>query len=595
MTLTGNGLTSLVLRQKGTIGITLPQEDMPFTCEGTIPDIIVNPHAIPSRMTVAQLVECIAGKAATMDGKRKNATCFDHDSPEEIEAQLKAVGYESRGSETMYCGFTGKPLEAKIFIGPTYYQRLKHMVADKIHCLTLDHEVLTLSGWKYFHTLTYNDKVASITKDGYLIYDTPVKLLYFPNHEGNMYTIKNQNIDLCVTENHRMYVSKCYSRKHVWQPYELIDASDIMGKHVKYKKCAKNRNIDYQYILDNNCTLPMDEWLLFLGIWIAEGWVCTSKNNVVQICHIKQRVKDVLYKILPILGFEYTEHMNNGQLEKLSITHKMLYNCLKPLSRGAPKKYLPSWVWQLSEAQARKLIYGMVLGDGCFKNDKVHIYYTSSSKLADDFQRLCLHAGYSSNKTIHLYAGNETIIHGRKVKSNYDIYRLSIITIKNYPAVNHGHCNTQKIQKESMEFMKIPVFCLEMPHETLYVRRNGIPCWTGNSRAKGPIQILTRQPVEGRARDGGLRFGEMERDAIISHGASAFLKERLMDQSDAYEICVCQKCGYMAIEDAQRHVMVCSMCKSSEHTTEVTIPYACKLLFQELISMNIAPIMAFNE
>ena len=133
MTLTGNGLTSLVSRQKGTIGITLSQEDMPFTSEGIIPDIIVNPHAIPSRMTVAQLVECIAGKAATMDGQRKNATCFDHDSPEEIESQLKAVGYESRGSETMYCGFTGEPLQAKIFIGPTYYQRLKHMVKDKIH------------------------------------------------------------------------------------------------------------------------------------------------------------------------------------------------------------------------------------------------------------------------------------------------------------------------------------------------------------------------------------------------------------------------------------------------------------------------------
>lgn len=87
----------------------------------------------------------------------------------------------------------------------------------------------------------------------------------------------------------------------------------------------------------------------------------------------------------------------------------------------------------------------------------------------------------------------------------------------------------------------------------------------------------------------------MERDAIISHGASAFLKERLMDQSDAYDICVCQKCGYMAIEDAQRNIMVCNMCKSSEHTTEITIPYACKLLIQELMSMNIAPIMKFNE
>ena len=234
--------------QKGTIGITLSQEDMPFTCEGITPDIIVNPHAIPSRMTVAQLIECIAGKAATIDGHRKNATSFDHDTPEMIEEQLKAVGYESRGQQTMYCGYTGEPLDAKIFIGPTYYQRLKHMVADKQH-----------------------------------------------------------------------------------------------------------------------------------------------------------------------------------------------------------------------------------------------------------------------------------------------------------------------------------------------------------ARAKGPIQILTRQPVEGRARDGGLRFGEMERDAVISHGAAAFLKERLMDQSDAYDICVCQKCGYMAVNDAQRNIMVCTMCKSSEHTTEITIPYACKLLFQELMSMNIAPIMRFNE
>ena len=119
--------------QKGTIGITLTQEDMPFTEQGIIPDIIVNPHAIPSRMTVAQLIECIAGKTATIQGDRKNATCFDHETPEEIENQLKALGYNSHGTETMYCGYTGKALKAKIFIGPTYYQRLKHMVADKQH------------------------------------------------------------------------------------------------------------------------------------------------------------------------------------------------------------------------------------------------------------------------------------------------------------------------------------------------------------------------------------------------------------------------------------------------------------------------------
>ena len=76
---------------------------------------------------------------------------------------------------------------------------------------------------------------------------------------------------------------------------------------------------------------------------------------------------------------------------------------------------------------------------------------------------------------------------------------------------------------------------------------------------------------------------------MISHGASAFLKERLMDQSDAYETCICKKCGYMATKDAQRNIMMCKVCKSSEYCTEVTIPYACKLLFQELMAMNISP------
>lgn len=230
--------------QKGTVGITLTNEDMPFTADGIVPDIIVNPHAIPSRMTVAQLIECISGKVCAIDGERKDATTFDHDSADEIAKQLESVGYEKYGSEQLFCGYTGEKMEARIFIGPTYYQRLKHMVNDKVH-----------------------------------------------------------------------------------------------------------------------------------------------------------------------------------------------------------------------------------------------------------------------------------------------------------------------------------------------------------GRGRGPIQILTRQPVEGRSRAGGLRFGEMERDCLISHGGSAFLKERLMDQSDAYTTCVCKKCGFIAVNDKQRGIKICKGCKTSEHCADVTIPYACKLLFQELMSMNIAPRM----
>ena len=227
--------------QKGTVGITLRNEDMPFTDDGIVPDVIVNPHAIPSRMTVAQLIECISGKTSAIDGKRKDATAFDHDSSDDIAEQLHRVGFHRYGTEKMHCGYTGEYLDADIFIGPTYYQRLKHMVNDKVH-----------------------------------------------------------------------------------------------------------------------------------------------------------------------------------------------------------------------------------------------------------------------------------------------------------------------------------------------------------GRAKGPVQILTRQPVEGRSRGGGLRFGEMERDCIISHGGAAFLKERLIDQSDAFVTCVCKQCGFMAINDAQRNIKTCTVCKSSEYCVDITIPYACKLLFQELMSMNIA-------
>ena len=215
---------------------------MPFTEEGICPDLIINPHAIPSRMTVAQLIECIAGKSSAIDGERKDATSFDHMDTDSIAEELGKLGYDNTGTEVLYNGFTGERINAKIFMGPTYYQRLKHMVKDKVH-----------------------------------------------------------------------------------------------------------------------------------------------------------------------------------------------------------------------------------------------------------------------------------------------------------------------------------------------------------GRAKGPVQILTRQPVEGRSRGGGLRFGEMERDCAISHGASAVLKERLIDQSDAFETSVCKTCGLMAINDAVKKTSYCKVCKSSQHCVDITLPYACKLLFQELLSMNIFP------
>ena len=228
--------------QKGVVGMTYRHEDMPFSSDGTVPDIIVNPHAIPSRMTIGHLFECLLGKVCAVTGTAGDATPFSEVSLDGMCSVMKELGYEETGTEVLHNGFTGMKFQARIFVGPTYYQRLKHMVDDKIH-----------------------------------------------------------------------------------------------------------------------------------------------------------------------------------------------------------------------------------------------------------------------------------------------------------------------------------------------------------SRARGPVQILTRQPVEGRSRDGGLRFGEMERDCIIGHGAAQFLKERLFDASDAFRVHVCKVCGLLAVANLQQDRFFCRSCQSATDVAQVHIPYACKLLFQEFMALNIAP------
>lgn len=119
--------------QKGTIGITYRQEDMPFTSEGVVPDLIINPHAIPSRMTIAHLIECQLSKVSCLRGLEGDATPFTDVTVDSVSGLLRDHGYQSRGFEVMYNGHTGRKLVAQVFLGPTYYQRLRHMVDDKIH------------------------------------------------------------------------------------------------------------------------------------------------------------------------------------------------------------------------------------------------------------------------------------------------------------------------------------------------------------------------------------------------------------------------------------------------------------------------------
>jgi len=508
---------------------------------------IVVSNCIPSRMTIGQLLEALLAKSAALEGHVVETVPFERIDPNEIGEILKSHGFNEHGLETLYCGFTGKKMESKIFICPTYYLRLKHLVQDKIHCLDAKHDVLTLNGWKPIAEITLEDKVATL-KDNELVYEKPIAVLSYPDYEGNMYYIKNQAIDLAVTGNHRMLVSKLDKE---WLPYDFELAENLIGNIVRYKKDAIWNVSDYQ--LNNEENVNMNLWLTLIGICFDKGLPSEHNNNEVIFAVDKQDIKNILYPVLDEIGYKYT--IIN---EKLIINDEQLYKYII-------SKKLPEWVFKLSINQVQILINSMLLSD-----NNNSFYYTSSKILADQLQQLCLHAGW------------ECILSKKDDKIQLNI-------IKNY--INPS---TEIVQEEKIIHEKCPVYCLQVPSEIFYVRRNGKAVWTGNSRARGPVTLLTHQPPEGRSRDGGLRFGEMERDVLIAHGIPLFLKEKFMDSSDGYNMFICGECGLIARKVINKNIYICDSCKNSD-THKVQLPYAFKLMMQELMAINILPRIRVEE
>lgn len=433
---------------------------MPYTVNGLVPDIIINPNCMPKRMTIGQLIETIVGKVCAIKGVYGDATPFTGVDLDKINDELVKLGYDAWGNETLYNGMTGQKMNTQIFIGPTYYQRLKQMVGDKVHCLSMDHEVLTLDGWKKFNQLSMNDQVATLIDDK-LVYNKPNKILYYPDYKGDMYHVESKQIDLMVTPQHRMWVSNFASGK--WSDYKFEITEDIIGEPRKYKKDAFLDRNDYQFTLpaisgNTSCVavnLDMEPWLSFLGRWIVEG---TLDNN--QIVMTSMRIDNL-----------------------------QLHEYLREYDVPKQNRHLPNWVFKLSKKQSQLLLESIIGEYEC----TFTIYSTLSEKLADDIMQISLHCGWMCNKHYE-----------------YNMWQLYINKLRYLATANCDNIKDRDNTKETIiENYNKPVFCLEVDGGLFYVRNNGKAVWTGNSRARGPTQLLTRQPPEGRSRDGGLRLGKL--------------------------------------------------------------------------------------
>ena len=355
-------------------------------------------------------------------------------------------------------------------------------IGDKF-CLTADHDVLTRErGWVPITDVTTEDRVAQLNRmTNTMEYVSPLETLVF-DQDGDMYEVESQGVSLHVTMNHRMWVQR---RDH--PAYELIEASKIVGKRVRYQSVGAVGSEDLEITIHQERFMEerMDAWLAIVGIWFAEGWTSIRPHDY--ICRVefaanKPRVLKKLNACCDTLQWRYN-YVESTQ--KFFINHHDITHYLAPFSVGAVNKRLPQWAFDLSARQTRILIDGMCLGDGHETATSLH-YSTSSIGLRDDLQVLCQHAGWTSYYAKRYEAGHQTTMKdGRVITSTHDSWDIGIRRTRLYPTMNHGHAHEQHGQTETVHPFTGKVYCLRVPSEVFLVRRHGRIVWTGNSSRHG--------------------------------------------------------------------------------------------------------------
>lgn len=383
-------------------------------------------------------------------------------------------------------------------------------VKEKFGCYDEKTEVLTKAGWKFLKDVTYEDEIAALDIDGKtLIYEHPIDIISY-NYNGKMYYLNNRGINLCVTPNHNLYVSKgsyfCHKKnneKRVY-PYEFTTPDKYFGKDKRFKKGATwngitppSKFIIQGYTYTNTCknfqrTYKKDDisfdivpFLKFLGFYIAEGHSSHRKGcgSDIRIAYNPYTEEELVTRLIEDIGF-VPEQAGRGlkRFSNVTLTEWLLNNC----GHLAWNKKVPNFIKELSPKYIEIFLEYLFIGDG-HKTKTSNILTTTSKQLSDDVQELLIKCGYTFRETFHPVINGTKNKNGIKspndkhnITGKHDIYCVSWLKLTEIEIDNSKTKNTPSFKEEWIDYNGM-VYCLTLPNHLMYVRREGKGCWCGNS------------------------------------------------------------------------------------------------------------------
>ncbi|PWI47358.1 thymidylate synthase (FAD) [Candidatus Heimdallarchaeota archaeon B3_Heim] len=361
-------------------------------------------------------------------------------------------------------------------------------------------QVLTSCGWKNFFDLRKSDDMYTLNSNNHTIELHKPSSIIQERYKGKMYSLKSSKIDLLVTPNHRMYIypfdtqrakkagSKGRGNPSLW---EIRTASEIIGKRKAYKKTGKLRRKPTSTVRIKGMVrkhgrgntelkplkLKTNDFLEFLGYYLSEGNIHHSNGSGYDVVlhQGNEKIRNKMYNVIKRLGFKPRIVTPKERVPHVRTSSYQLYHYLKKLGK-AKSKFIPRDILNsINKEQANILLNSLMEGDGS-KWHGAWRYYTISEQLADDVQELTLLAGLAANIAISDRSGKGHRWKDMYIKYNYPSYVVKILTRQNNPLVNtHGKINDTWVDYDGN------VFCVTVPNGILYVRRNGVPVWCGNS------------------------------------------------------------------------------------------------------------------